>query len=150
MPNVPIMDFAALRSSAAATGTLNIYGCKNSTFHGTTGSVADQGGTAGSAPWDLRSSCQLGTGDVTPHNQHFGNSTNYVATYLNAATDYVWYWDHDVTLNGAFNGTIPYSPGQAPGSEELSSFEEILSSIAPEISSILDMFRRTHGKRRQS
>jgi hypothetical protein len=110
VPNVPILDFAALRSSAAATGTLNIYGCKNSTFHGATGGTPDQGGIAGNGSWDLNSPCAT---VVTPHNQHFGDSSAYVKNVLGDSTfsnDYVWYWDGDVTLSGQFNGANPYSP----------------------------------------
>jgi Tfp pilus assembly protein PilX len=109
VPNVPVLDFSALRSSAAATGTLNVYGCKNSTIHGANVS------TAGAAPWDLRGSCVVTAGDATPHNKHFGNSTNYVKTYLDPTKDYVWYWDNDVTLTGAFCGSSPCSPGQSTG-----------------------------------
>ena len=99
-----------MRSSAAATGTLNIYGCKNSTWHGATAGVADQGGTAGAAPWDLRASCSVSAGDATPHNQHFGDSTNYVKTYQVPGNSYVWYWDGDVTLEGEFCSNAVCTP----------------------------------------
>jgi len=119
VPNVPVLDFVALRSSASATGTLNIYGCKNSTRHGKADDVTpvpDQGTIAGAAPWDLRGSCDLTAGDNTPHNQHFGDSTNFIlANGLDPAKDYVWYWDNDVTLTGAFCGSNPCTPGQSTG-----------------------------------
>jgi hypothetical protein len=106
VPNVPILDFVTLRSSAAATGTLNIYGCKNSTNHGANNSLA------GPAPWDLNSSCN----GSAPHTNHFGNSTNYIKTYLDPTQNYVWYWDGDVEFDGQFNGSNqPYSPGRSTG-----------------------------------
>jgi hypothetical protein len=103
VPNVPILDFTSLRSSAAATGTLNVYGCKNSTLHGALP------GVAGPAPWDLRGSCS----SSGSHNGHFGDSTNYIIQNLDPNKDYVWYWDGDVTLSGAFCGSSPCSPGQS-------------------------------------
>jgi hypothetical protein len=96
VPNVPVLDFVSLRSSAAATGTLNVFGCK---------------GTG--AAWDLRGTCST---NATPHAQHFGDSTNYITTHgLDPNKDYVWYWDqgNDVTLTGAFCGSSPCSPGQS-------------------------------------
>ena len=95
VPNVPLLDFTTLKSSAQATGTYNVYGCK---------------GTG--AAWDLRASC----GSSGSHATHFGDSTRYVETVLGDAThsnDYVWYWDGDVTLSGAFCGASPCSPGQS-------------------------------------
>lgn len=86
VPDVPILDFAALRSSAAATGTLNVYGCRNSTPVGA---------------WDARSSC----GSTGSHNLHFGNSWNHpLGARFSPSTPYVWYWDGDVTLSGAYCG----------------------------------------------
>jgi len=119
VPPVPVLDFVTMRASAAATGTLNIYGCRNSTFYGPADSVTpipDKGTIAGHAPWDLRGSCTVNPGDSTPHNQHFGDSTRYIETVLGDAThskDYVWYWDNDVTLEGAFCSNVPCSPGQS-------------------------------------
>jgi len=91
VPPVPVLDFAALRSAAAATGTLNVYGCK---------------GTG--AAWDLNGSCNAGA----PHANHFGDSTNYINTHLTAGQNYVWYWDGDVELTGAFCGGHPCTPGK--------------------------------------
>ncbi|MFA5975093.1 MAG: hypothetical protein WC859_02895 [Elusimicrobiota bacterium] len=89
IPNVPILDFAALRSSAAATGTLNVYGCR---------STQGGAGTLGSATrWDTRSSCSSSGSHAT----HFGNPWSHPkSARLNPNTDYVWYWDGDVTLSG--------------------------------------------------
>lgn len=87
VPNIPVLDFAALRSSAAATGTLNVYGCKNS---------APVGG------WDIRASCASGGS----HNTHFGNSWNHPkSARFFPNNDTVWYWDGDVTLSGRYCGS---------------------------------------------
>ena len=118
VPELPILDFATLRSSAAATHTLNVYGCKNGTYYTspTTGN-----NVAGAAPWDARSSC----GDGSPHytaasagacygaSCHFGNSWNHTLSAKNQPnTDYVWYWDGDVTFSGA--GNTPSYMGGGP------------------------------------
>jgi hypothetical protein len=102
VPSVPILDFAALKSSAQATGTYDIYGCANSNPKGT---------------WDLNASCSC-TAPNCPtyndHNHHFGNSTNYIKTYLDPTKSYVWYWDQDLTLTGQFNSqNQPYNPGRS-------------------------------------
>lgn len=75
VPDLPVPDFATLRSSAAASGTLNVYGCKKT-----------------GASWDGRSSCSGGT-----HTKHFGNP----ARHPDAGKNYVWYWDGDVELAGS-------------------------------------------------
>jgi hypothetical protein len=87
VPDLPILDFVALRSSAAATGTLNVYGCKKT-----------------GATWDGRSSC---TG--SNHTKHFGNPWRHP----DHLKKYVWYWDNDVEwiggtgANGSgINGTV--------------------------------------------
>lgn len=74
VPDLPILDFTTLRDSAAATGTLNVYGCKKT-----------------GASWDKRSSC---TG--SSHTKHFGN----VWYHPSARKKYVWYWDGDVEIIG--------------------------------------------------
>lgn len=89
VPPLPVLDFAELRSSAAATNTLNVYGCKDSTPVGN---------------WDLRSSC-TSSGN---HNTHFGDSYNYKLGAKNQPNNsYVWYWDGDLTLSGAYCGNSP-------------------------------------------
>jgi len=114
VPSLPQLDFASLRSSAAATGTLNIYGCQGSSSHGQDLTGTGQGSTPGAAPWDANSTCNPAPG---PHNNHFGDSTNFVKTVLLDTTfsnNYVWYWDGDVTLTGQFNSSNqPYSPGRS-------------------------------------
>lgn len=102
VPGLPLLDFAAMRSSAAATGTLNVYGCGCAA----TPQYTVNGATV--AAWDTRNpgTC-VPDGDLPPHNTHLGNSTNiYGALGLSATSYYVWYWDGDVTLEGdGYNGT---------------------------------------------
>jgi hypothetical protein len=84
IPELPIIDFTALRSSAQATGTLNVYGCKST-----------------GASWDTRSAC---TTTATPHSQHFGyTANNSSGTISQPNASYVWFWDGDVTLSGSGN-----------------------------------------------
>ncbi len=96
VPDVPVLDFAALRSSAAATGTLNVYGCR---------STQGGAGTNNSATaWDTRASCS----SAGAHATHFGNSWCHPKSARNTpSTNYVWYWDGDVTLSGAWCGSSP-------------------------------------------
>lgn len=89
VPAVPVLDFVSLRSSAAATGTLNVYGCR---------STQGGAGTNNSATrWDVRSSCGSNT---TPHSEHFGNSWSHPKSPHNDGDPYVWYWDGNLTLSG--------------------------------------------------
>ncbi len=103
LPPLPVLDFAALRSSAAATGTLNVYGCNQSTTHMDTHTATTL--VAGAAPWDSvagRGAC-ANIGDASgAHADHFAASFNhpYGANLSPAANTYVWYWDHDVILAG--------------------------------------------------
>ncbi len=89
VPDVPLLDFATLRSSAAATGTLNVFGCR---------STQGGAGTLGSATaWDIRASCT----SAGLHSSHFGNPWSHPkSARLNPNTNFVWYWDGDVTLSG--------------------------------------------------
>ena len=98
IPDVPLLDFAALRASAAATGTLNVYGCR---------STQGGAGTNNSATkWDIRGSC-LSSG---AHATHFGNPLSHPKSAQNTPNaTYVWYWDGDVTLSGT--GTTGQSCG---------------------------------------
>ena len=75
VPDFPILDFEAMRASATATGTLNLYGCKST-----------------GASWDKNSKCPGGK----PHTFHFGNPYNHP----DARKNYTWYWDGDVELTG--------------------------------------------------
>jgi len=84
IPEVPVLDFATFRSSASATGTLNVYGCK-----------------ATGAAWDTRPNC-LNAGN---HAIHFGNSWNHpkspqFPTPATSTNSYTWYWDNDVMIVG--------------------------------------------------
>ena len=90
VPDVPVLDFAALRSSAAATGTVNVYGCR---------STQGGAGTNNSATaWDTRASCSSSGAHAT----HFGNPWCHQKSARNLPNNtYVWYWDGDVTLSGA-------------------------------------------------
>lgn len=75
VPDLPVLDFGALRSSAAATGTLNVYGCRDNP----------------PAPWDTRKSCQ-----GPDHSLHFGN----IDRHPDSKKNYTWYWDGDVEFAG--------------------------------------------------
>jgi len=100
VPGLPLLDFAALRSSAAATGTLNVYGCASSGQYTIDGTPVPG--------WDARGTCD----STNPnHAIHLGNSTNFYATRgLDPAQNYVWYWDGDVSLEGdGYNGTLATS-----------------------------------------
>jgi hypothetical protein len=95
IPELPIIDYPTLRNSANTTHTLNVYGCASSTVH--TDSTTGNSFT-GKAPWDARSVC---ASTETPHNLHFGNTWNHhYSPQFQPNTDYVWYWDSDVTLTG--------------------------------------------------
>jgi Tfp pilus assembly protein PilX len=105
IPPLPVLDFAALRSSATATGTLNVYGCKASAVH--TSTAAPYNLVAGAAPWDARASC---TNVLTlgGHTEHFSASYNHpLGTRALPNNSYVWYYDGNVVLGGdtTINGT---------------------------------------------
>lgn len=114
VPELPILDFVTLRQEAAATNTLNVYGCALSTKHTdpTTGATL-----SGKAPWAATGTCPTApSGPGSPHYSgsgglcvgsscHFGNSWNHPKSAKNQPnTDYVWYWDGDVTLSGGNGG----------------------------------------------
>jgi hypothetical protein len=110
VPELPILDFVALRSSAAATNTLNVYGCAASGVHTSTG-VAPGFMEAGNAPWDGRGACS----NTGAHNLHFSASYNHpLGAKANpyqantpAGSPLVWYYDGDLILGGdmTINGT---------------------------------------------
>jgi Tfp pilus assembly protein PilX len=84
VPEVPVLDFATFRSSAAASNTLNVYGCK-----------------ATGAAWDHRAACT----SAGNHALHFGNSWNHplspqFPTPATSTNSYTWYWDNDVMIVG--------------------------------------------------
>jgi Tfp pilus assembly protein PilX len=100
VPPLPVLDFAVLRASAAATGTLNVYGCNQSATHTDTATWTT---VAGPAPWDGRGSACANIADANgAHADHFAASYNhkYGANLSPAANSYVWYYDHDVILAG--------------------------------------------------
>ncbi len=89
VPDVPVLDFSALRSSAAITTTLNIYGCR---------STQGGAGALGHATrWDTRAACS----SSGLHTTHFGNPWSHSKSARTDPKDYVWYWDGDVVLSGA-------------------------------------------------
>ena len=95
VPELPIPNFEALKSSAIASHTYNVYGCKESATHtdAATGNVV-----AGAAPWDARNKCQSGS---DPHPTHFGNPWSHPKSAKNQPnTDYVWYYDGDLRIIG--------------------------------------------------
>ncbi len=106
VPELPILDFAALRSSAAATHTLNVYGCRKSSNYTDPTTGANM---TGRAPWANKGTCPTGS----PHYSsptggacygpycHFGNNWNHpFSPQYHPNTNYVWYWDGDVTFTG--------------------------------------------------
>jgi len=110
VPELPILDFVALRSSAAATNTLNVYGCAASGVHTSTG-VAPGFVANGNAPWDGRGSCS-NTGSHALHfsasyNHPLGARTNPYQPNNPAGSPLVWYYDGDLILGGdtVVNGT---------------------------------------------
>ena len=83
VPEFPILDFSALRSSASATGTLNVFNCSKMTA-----------GKVG-ADWYGGNKCNVGGKN---HNGllHFQNSWNHPS----ARKMYTWYWDGDAVFTG--------------------------------------------------
>jgi len=106
VPELPIIDFTTLRSSAAATHTLNVYGCVASSSYTVVGESAT---VAGHAPWDGRGSC---TNTQGSHSIHFSASYNHpYGTLHDSVNSYVWYWDNDVVLGG--DTAVNNPPGNA-------------------------------------
>jgi hypothetical protein len=105
-----VLDFEALRSSAANTGTLNVYGCSMSSTHTDTKTWTT---VAGPAPWDGRKTAGVAScGNIADvpggaDGDHFSASWNHVDGANFSTMTYVWYWDHDVILGGdtAVSGT---------------------------------------------
>lgn len=108
VPELPILDFVSLRASAAASHTLNVYGCRSSTVHidSTTGNAV-----AGAAPWaSAGAACPLAShysgagGSCVGATCDFGNSWNHPYSPKTSTVPYVWYWDGDVNLTGPGGG----------------------------------------------
>lgn len=76
VPDLPVLDFETMRSSAILTSTLNVYGCKKT-----------------GASWDKRSSCPT----AGAHTSHFGN----IWFHPSARKNFTWYWDGDVIFAGS-------------------------------------------------
>ncbi len=88
VPELPILDFAVLRASAAATNTLNRYDLK-SVYNG--------------------SPCKTTTGPLGGSYSICKRLPVQPSTYT--AQDVVWYWDGDVTIEGyeGCSGNCSYS-----------------------------------------
>jgi hypothetical protein len=89
VPDLPQLDFIALRSSAQANGNLNYYNgfTSSHTYTGYTGSGH---------------SCNVaGTSSAhgSPHNTHFADSNHHPRSKLNQ----IWYWDGNVNFTGGAN-----------------------------------------------
>jgi hypothetical protein len=86
VPDLPILDFATLRSSAAANGTLNYY---------TTGGASGNGKCVG---WAGHGRCETGTNSWATHSgrPHFFDSNHHPLSKQNR----IWYWDGDLILTG--------------------------------------------------
>lgn len=89
VPDLPLLDFATLRASAAANGTLNYYNGSASS-HTMTGY---SGGTHGNC-------YRAGTFSPhpNPHSTHFLDSNHHPLSKNNL----IWYWDGDVVFVGGF------------------------------------------------
>lgn len=85
VPELPILDFATLRSSASTTKTLNIYGCNYKS-----GKV-----TITNAAWSPYT-CNVTSGSAN-HAIHFQNSWNHSL----ARKGYCWYWDSNAIFTGS-------------------------------------------------
>lgn len=87
VPELPILDFTTLRSSAVANGTLNYYNVNaSSTGHTLTGYPAGPHGT-----------CRQPTGGAwANHRYHFFDSNHHPLSRQNR----IWYWDGDLYLTG--------------------------------------------------
>ena len=91
VPDLPVLDFTTMRSSAAANGTLNYY---------TTGGSSGSGKCIG---WSGKDRCRTGTSSWSNHQNkhHFFNSHNHAKSKQNL----IWYWDDDVIFTGTTGGT---------------------------------------------
>lgn len=93
VPDLPVLDFATMRASAAANGTLNYYNVNaSSTGHVLTGYA---GGTG------AHSSCKKPTGNWTNHANHFHDSNHHPKSKQNL----IWYYDSDLVLTGTYSGS---------------------------------------------
>ncbi|MFH1380079.1 MAG: hypothetical protein ABII23_07360, partial [bacterium] len=90
VPDLPVLDFAALRASAQATNTLNVYGCNWKSGSG------KKAVSHNDAPWSIVGknvySCCSKTSKT--HTDHFQDTDRHPDSKKN----YIWYWDNDVIL----------------------------------------------------
>lgn len=86
LPDMPVLDFATLRSSAAANGTLNYY---------TTSGASGSGKCVG---WAGHGRCQTGSNSWATHanKPHFFDCNHHPLSKQNL----IWYWDGDLILTG--------------------------------------------------
>lgn len=87
VPDLPLLDFATLRASAAANGTLNYYN-GNATSHTLTGYPAGSHGDCSNAG--------TSSNHPAPHSTHFFDSEHHPLSKRNL----IWYWDGDLNLTG--------------------------------------------------
>lgn len=83
VPELPVLDFSALRSSASITNTLNVYNCSKMS----SGKVG--------ADWYGSHKCNVGGKNHNGLN-HLQNTYNHSL----AKKQYVWYWDNDLVITG--------------------------------------------------
>ncbi len=115
VPDIPVLDFAAFRAAAAATNTLNVYGCSArtpdaghaskasySTIAIATNNPDDPTNRVEVAPW-WTTNCTSFLN--TNHAHHFQDSIHHPAHLNNC----IWYWDGDVEFT--YNGNDTYGNG---------------------------------------
>lgn len=86
VPDLPILDFVTMRSSAAATGTLNYY---------TTGGASGAGKCIG---WGGHANCEAAANNWAAHSgqPHFHDSNHHAQSKLNRT----WYYDSNLVMSG--------------------------------------------------
>jgi hypothetical protein len=106
IPPLPVLDFASLRAAATTTGTINVYGCANSSTYKS--AVSTYPIVAGAAPWDGRVGGCTNVLTNGNHNEHFSASYNHpFGMGIVPGQSYTWYYDGNVVLGGdtAVSGT---------------------------------------------
>ncbi len=133
VPELPILDFATLRAEAAASNTLNVYGCVKSSYGYRDPATGNQV-SSGKATWEknstsnencspsanvppnvnasINSSVTYWFGDSYEHPKGVGGQGNGVSI-----SSYVWYWDGNLVLTGrnsnwyGLGNPTPYDTG---------------------------------------
>lgn len=99
VPDLPILDFTTMRSSANASGTLNYK-----TNTGASGAGKCTG-------WAGHGRCQSAGATAASHvnatTSHFFNSNNHAQSKNNR----LWYWDQNLIMSGNFDGPGCYRLG---------------------------------------